>query len=159
VDSEQAQELLTALSEVSDCELQEEESDEASWMLSFGGTAVAVELESQGAVLRLIGEIGLEPGRADEVLSNPELCRGMLRFNGDRRTDAIWLGFQPEGTSFVLTRQLVADGLTETDLAAHLEGFVAYYDAWFEVAESTLATSGAPSGTVAPLTFQPELKV
>ncbi len=84
MDEDATQLLLTALCKISDAELLEADTANGSWLLAFGGNSVALELGQRGASIRLIGEIGLEPSRIDEVLSNTELCRGMPHFNGDQ---------------------------------------------------------------------------
>ncbi len=160
MDEDATQLLLTALCKISDAELLEADTADGSWLLAFGGNSVALELGHRGASIRLIGEIGLEPSRVDEVLSNTELCRGMLRFNGDRQADAIWLGLRPDDDpSFVLTQEVLLDGLTESGLAVHLERFVDLYVAWFDAAESMLAGGGRSTSTVPPPPSQPMLRV
>lgn len=138
MDPESTQALLTALQQVSDYELLEADPDEESWLLACGDTPVAVELDDRGRLIRLTGELGIEPNRAEEVIANPLVCLGMLRCNGDRTEDSFWMGLRHDDLSFVLTQVLIADGLSETDLAAHLESFVSFYEAWFEVAEAVL---------------------
>lgn len=159
MDQEATQALLATVCEISDLEMLETDAENGSWLLALKDTLIAVELEPSGAALRLTSEIGLEPNRADEVLANSELCRGMLRFNGDRHADAMWLGLQTDEPAFILTQQLLTEGMTNTDLTAGFEYFVEFYDAWFDEAESILADAGVPSSPTPPFPSPGMLKV
>ncbi len=150
MDQEGARAMLEELGGISDVELVDTDPDTGSWLLNAQGTAMAVELAPDGATLRLIAELGIEPDRALEVLANTELCRAMLRFNGDRLDDAMWLGLQPDDPSFLLTRQLLTEDLNPVDLAARVGELAEMYDAWFEVVETVMGGNGTPEDQEPP---------